>query len=121
MASAPARKGGLAEPRDFLSLDDDAAAGRPVDSGDQVQQRRFAGTRRSHERKEIAARNIERDAVEHRHFEFVALVDLPNFFNLNECLHMFLRSSFFVLRSSLFALRFPFSGERRTYNDELLS
>src|SRR6267378_1915093 len=70
-----------------ISVDGDASAGRPVDAGDEVEQRGLAGAGWSHQRQEVAARHVHGDAVEHRHFERIALVDFPDVVDLDECSH----------------------------------
>jgi hypothetical protein len=49
-----------------------AAVGR-VDAGDQIEQRRLAGTGRPHQRHELAAPDVEVDVFQHRH----ALIAAP--------------------------------------------
>ena len=81
---APRGQGGLVEARDLPAVNDDAAARRPIDAGDEVQQCGLARARRPHEREEVAARNVEGDAVQDRDFEFVAVVDLVDVLDVNE-------------------------------------
>ena len=56
--------------------DDDAAARRRVDAGDQVQQRRLARARRAHQRDELPFGDVEVDAHEDRDLDLVPPVDL---------------------------------------------
>ena len=49
--------------RDAADLD--RAAGRRVEAADQVEQRRLARARRSHQREEVALRDLEVDALQH--------------------------------------------------------
>ncbi len=72
-AAAEARRAGLAEPVDPRVGDGDRAARRPVEPGDQVQQRRLAAARRSHDRDGFARPDLEADPVERRTPAVVAL------------------------------------------------
>src|SRR5262249_45930964 len=64
---APVGEVRLAVARDVLAADEQLARVGLVDAGDEVEQRRFPGPRRAHQRDEIAARDVERDVVQHRH------------------------------------------------------
>src|SRR5262249_1291929 len=81
-------------------------ARRAVNSGDEIQKRRFSRSRRSHEREEIAARHIERDAIENGNRECIALVDFVNVVNANECVHKNLYSPNFTNCPSLISSNF---------------
>jgi hypothetical protein len=52
--------------RDLDPFNDDPTSRRPVDAGNQVQQRALAGTARAHQRYKVAALDDERRAVERR-------------------------------------------------------
>ena len=62
---APARQPAAAERADALAADFDRAAGRRIEPAHQIEQRRLARARRSHQGEEIAARNLEIDALQH--------------------------------------------------------
>src|SRR5581483_8300568 len=64
---APVSEPALAEGADLLARDGDLARGRLVEAGDQVEDRRLAGARRTHERLERALRHDEVEALEHVH------------------------------------------------------
>src|SRR5437867_7125398 len=55
------------ERRDLLIVEKEAAVRRAIDGADEVQQRRFAAPRRSHEDGELAAGNVQRDVIQHLH------------------------------------------------------
>src|SRR5437867_7078183 len=55
------------ERRDFLIVEKEAAVRRAIDGSDEVQQRRFAAPRRSHEDGELPAGNVQRDVFQHLH------------------------------------------------------
>src|SRR5205807_10183527 len=87
VARAPARQRRLAESGNFLLLDQDPAAGRPVNAGDEIQERRLAGSRWTHQRQEIAAADIDRYAVQNRNVELVAAVDFLDIFDSDQKFH----------------------------------
>ena len=62
---APLRELAAAEGAHRHAVHFDGAAGRRVEAADQIEQRRLAGSRRSHQREEIALRNLQVHALEH--------------------------------------------------------
>src|SRR6185436_3354808 len=62
----------VAEAGERLAVDAHLAGGRAIEPADQVQQRRFAGARRSNDRDHLAARDGEGDAVERDDVAFAA-------------------------------------------------
>ena len=56
----------LVQLREVLAIDTDRPAGRPLEARDDVEQRRFAGTGRTHHGYELATADPERDARERR-------------------------------------------------------
>ena len=54
-----------AHPGNLLSVDDDTAAGRRVEAGEDVEQGRLAAARRPHQRQKFARFDVEIDAFEH--------------------------------------------------------
>jgi hypothetical protein len=62
---APVGELALGEPRDVLAAHEELARVGLVDAGDEVQQRGLARARRPHQRDEVAARDRERDVVQH--------------------------------------------------------
>ncbi len=62
--------------RDVLALDEDPPRGRPVEAGDQAQRCGLAAPGRAEERDELAALDVEVDAVE-RDDVAEAAVQLP--------------------------------------------
>ena len=60
---APLRQLAAAERADGHAADLDRAAGRRVEAADQIEQRGLAGSRRTHQREEIALRDFEVDAL----------------------------------------------------------
>ena len=66
----------LRQLRDVGAADDDAAPRRRVDPGDQVQERRLPGARRSHEREVLPRRNVEVEVLQDEDLDRVPAVDL---------------------------------------------
>ena len=58
------------------ALHETFAAGRSVHAGDDVEQGRFAGAGRPHERKKFARGDVQRDAVKRCHLNFALGVNL---------------------------------------------
>ena len=80
---------------DVAAADDDPAARRLVDPGDQVQERRLAGARGPHQRDELALRDVEVEAHQDRDLDLVPAVDLFDVFDPNQRLgHAHLLLSF---------------------------
>ena len=65
LRSSQQRARGVFEPRDVGAFDLDSAGLRAVESGDQVEQRRLAGTGFADDRDVFAAADVERERVEH--------------------------------------------------------
>ncbi len=63
------------EVRDLDAVEHVAAGGRPVETADDVHQRRLAGAGRTHDRHELAAVDVERDAVQGAHLRPAHAVD----------------------------------------------
>src|SRR5205823_3312249 len=80
----PIRAAGLGEAGDLHARDADGAAGRGIDAGDQVQQRRLARTGGSHQRLERALGHVEVDPVEHRQLLPIAPVHLAQVADLDD-------------------------------------
>jgi len=59
------------------------ATGRAIHTSDDVEQRRFAGARRSHQRKKFTGGNIERDAVERGHLNIALRINLGQLSDFN--------------------------------------
>ena len=70
---APARDLTVAQRTEIFTEHCDGAAGGAIHRGDQVQQGRFAGARRSHERDEFAFVDLDGGVVERGDLELVAL------------------------------------------------
>ncbi len=51
--------------RDAIAADPDLALAWPIEAGDQVEQRRLARTRRSHQAEELAFGHLQVQVVEH--------------------------------------------------------
>src|SRR5437867_11398061 len=70
------------ERRDFLIVEKEAALRRAIDGADEVQQRRFAAPRCSHEDGELPAGNVQRDVIQDLHGgRFIAAaVDMRDMF-----------------------------------------
>ena len=65
--------------RGVLVAEEDGAAGRPLEPGDQPQQRRLAGTGGPQKRDQLARLDVERDLVQRRKaLEFLAHVGDAN-------------------------------------------
>ena len=56
------------------AVDEHLAARRRVEAGEQMHQRRLAASARASHRDELAARDLERDAVERVHRAFAAFI-----------------------------------------------
>src|SRR5438477_4978845 len=69
---APCGERALRETADLGLADANGATSGPIDSGKQVEQRRLARTRRSHQTKKIPLGHADRHALEHRNLDCVA-------------------------------------------------
>src|SRR5437764_89088 len=79
MQGAPREPGGLG-----LVVDDhDLAGGRLIQTADQIEQRRLARARRSHQRDEVAAGNVQSETVQDFDLLLAALVHLGDAADLN--------------------------------------
>jgi len=76
VVAAPGRELAGAELVDALPFDGDLAAAGRVQSADQVEQGGLARTGRAHQRDEIAAVDVQVDAMQHLHLFGAALVGL---------------------------------------------
>ncbi|MNT16934.1 hypothetical protein D3C72_1520610 [compost metagenome] len=74
--AAPRRQLAAAHLVDALAFDADLAARGVVQAADQVEQGGLAGTGRAHQRDEVAAGDIQVDAVQHLHLFGATLVGL---------------------------------------------
>src|SRR6185503_11780312 len=81
---APVGEVGLGQHGDVDAIDEDRASIGLVDAGEQVEQRRLARARRSHQAEEVAALHVERETVQHRHDLSAAPVRLGNAAHLDE-------------------------------------
>ncbi len=77
----------LGQRRDIDVLKVVASAGRAIEAAKDVHQGRFAGSRRSHDRDELAALDREADAVERAHLDLAQLVDLEQIGNFDNRCH----------------------------------
>jgi uncharacterized protein YqeY len=80
---APVRQFTLRERRDVRILNQAAAAGRPVDARDEVEQGALARTARSHQGDELPASDIEADAVEGAHLDIALAIQAREFPDLD--------------------------------------
>ena len=69
-------------------FDLDGAARRRVEAANQVEQRRLAGARRSHQREEVALRDLQVDAFEHVDALAAAREVFVDVFDANEFIHI---------------------------------
>ena len=86
-ADVPRPPGGqrpLGQTADLGVADPDRAARRPVDPGEQVQQRRLAGARRPHQSHEVAGVDGDRHAIENRNLDRIAFVGLGDVAQLDQ-------------------------------------
>ena len=67
VGGAPVGELAFAQPRDVLAVHEQRAGVGLVDAGDEVEQRRLARARRTHQRDEVALGDVERDVAQHRH------------------------------------------------------
>src|SRR2546430_1845639 len=81
---APPRELVLREIVQPLSRDDHVALARPVDAGDEVQERRFPRSRGPHEAHEMSRRDVERHALERVHLVDAAHVATRDVADLDE-------------------------------------
>src|SRR5690348_652272 len=79
---APLRRLRVAELENVLPKHQQLSRSWAVDGRDHVQQRRLAGARRSHERKEFAACYLNRDVVKRLHLKRVAFENLADIVGL---------------------------------------
>src|SRR2546428_117686 len=71
------------------------AAGRPVQTAQDIHQRRFSRPRRPHHRHELAGEDLERDPPQGVHLDFTQVVDLVHALETNEgCIAVRLRTGF---------------------------
>src|SRR5581483_8507043 len=68
----------LGQPRDVGAGDVERARRRPIDAGDQVEQRGLARARRAHQRLERSLGHVEIDPLEHRDVLLAALIHLAH-------------------------------------------
>ena len=73
---APRRERALGQPADVGVADANRAARRPIDAGQQVQQRRLARAGRPHQPEEVALGHRDGDVGEHRDLDRVPAIDL---------------------------------------------
>ena len=85
---APLRQLAAAQRADGHAVDFDGAAGRRVEPADQIEQRRLAGPRRSHQRQEIALRDFQVHAFEHVDALAAAGEMFVDVLDANEFIHM---------------------------------
>ncbi len=78
MVAAPGRQLAAAEAVDALALDLDLAAGGAVETADEVEQGGLAGTGGTHEGNEVAALDLQVDAVQDLHLLRAALIGLDD-------------------------------------------
>ncbi|KAG1081628.1 hypothetical protein G6F40_015417 [Rhizopus arrhizus] len=76
VVAAPGRQLAAAHLVDALAFDADLAAAGVVQAADQVEQGGLARTGGAHQRDEVAARDVQVDAVQHLHFLGATLVGL---------------------------------------------
>ncbi|KAG1393634.1 hypothetical protein G6F59_014324 [Rhizopus arrhizus] len=76
VVAAPGRQLAAAHLVDALAFDADLAAAGVVQAADQVEQGGLARTGGAHQRDEVAARDVQGDAVQHLHFLGATLVGL---------------------------------------------
>ena len=72
---------------DAITADRDAAVRGRIEAADQVQQRRLAGARRAHQRKEITLRDVQVDVMQHLDPLLAALVGLADVADFYQCAH----------------------------------
>src|ERR1700722_12092887 len=75
MPRAPARQVTFLHPGNFLAADRNPPGARVIDSRNQVEHRRFARSRRPHNRHEAPDRNLHGNVVKRAHLELIALVN----------------------------------------------
>src|SRR5262249_36708976 len=88
VGGAAPREVAAAEAGETLPGDHDRAGGEGVERGGQVQERRVARRRRPHQRDEVAARNIEIDAVQDFDRLAAAAIRLGDAASLDEDVHL---------------------------------
>ncbi len=74
----PAGDLAFGHPADFLVVDDHRAGRRPIEAGDQVEERRLAGTRGSHQGEELPFVDRQVESRQHWNPEFITLVFLSS-------------------------------------------
>jgi hypothetical protein len=76
--ASPRRERALRKLRYVGPRDDHLSGRRPIDAGDQVEERGFAGARRAHQRHELSLGHPQIDAVQDGDLQAVPAVDLPH-------------------------------------------
>src|SRR6266699_1483009 len=85
VARAPGRELSRRHRADVGATDADGTSRRLVETGDEIEQRRLAGARRPHQRREAARRNIETEVGEDVDLLGVTLERLVDVANLDQC------------------------------------
>src|SRR5215469_10815367 len=84
VTGTPSRDRAVAQAADAPAVDDHLATGRLVQAAQQVQECGLAGSRRSHQRQEVAARDLEIQALQDFYGFRATLVDLGNSLEIHQ-------------------------------------
>jgi len=84
---APGGQRGPRQAVDALARHPHFAAGRLIETGDQIQHRRLARSRRTHQRQEFAGRDVQVDAVQDFDLLFAAQITLGDVTQRDDCSH----------------------------------